>query len=97
VQTGGYTYGGGFVVKSVYVETTIVSYFTARLMNDPIVSEVRRHRMEHTRKFGGDLKLICEDLRRIQRESGYQVVHRSPKLLPPVGESLGGLQATSQS
>ena len=39
-------------------------------MNDPIVEEVRRHRMEHTRKFGGDLKLICEDLRRIQRESG---------------------------
>ncbi len=32
-------------------------------MNDPIVDEVRRHRMEHTRKFGGDLKLICEDLR----------------------------------
>ena len=34
-------------------------------MNDPIVEEVRRHRMEHTRKFGGDLKLICEDLRRM--------------------------------
>jgi len=38
-------------------------------MNDPIVEEVRRHRMEHTRKFGGNLKLIGEDLRRIQRES----------------------------
>ena len=24
-------------------------------MTDPIVEEVRRHRMEHTRKFGGDL------------------------------------------
>ena len=31
------------------------------LMSDPIVDEVRRHRMEHTREFGGDLKLICED------------------------------------
>jgi hypothetical protein len=59
-------------------------------MNDPIVDEVRRHRMEHTRKFGGDLKLICEDLRRIQRESGYQVVRRPPKLLSPVKESQGG-------
>lgn len=65
-------------------------------MNDPIVEEVRRHRMEHTRKFGGDLKLICEDLRRIQRESGCQVVRRSPKLLPPVKESQGGPQAGSQ-
>jgi hypothetical protein len=65
-------------------------------MNDPIVEEVRRHRMEHTRKFGGDLKLICEDLRRIQRESGCQVVRRPPKLLPPVKESQGGPQAGSQ-
>ena len=30
-------------------------------MSDPIVDEVRRHRMEHTRKFDGDLKRICED------------------------------------
>jgi hypothetical protein len=52
-------------------------------MIDPIVEEVRRHRMEHTRKFGGDLNLICEDLRRIQRESGYEVVCRPPKLLTP--------------
>jgi hypothetical protein len=52
-------------------------------MIDPIVEEVRRHRMEHTQKFGGDLKLICDDLRRIQRESGGQVVRRSPKLLKP--------------
>lgn len=50
-------------------------------MTDPIVEEVRRHRMEHTRKCGGDLNRICEDLRRIQRESGCAVVQRSPKLL----------------
>jgi hypothetical protein len=55
-------------------------------MNDPIVEEVRRHRLEHTRKFGGDLKLICEDLRRIQRSSDYQVVRRPPKLLAPKRE-----------
>jgi hypothetical protein len=65
-------------------------------MNDPIVDEVRRYRMEHTRKFGGDLKLICEDLRRIQRESGCEVVRRPPKLLLPVEESQGGPQANSQ-
>ncbi|MEN6450489.1 MAG: hypothetical protein ABFC96_08365 [Thermoguttaceae bacterium] len=50
-------------------------------MRDPIVEEVRRHRMEHTRKFGGDLTLICEDLRRIQRERGWQTVRRPPKLI----------------
>jgi hypothetical protein len=50
-------------------------------VNDPIVEEVRRHRMEHTRKFGGDLNRICEDLRRIQRDMGCQVIRRPPKLL----------------
>ena len=29
--------------------------------------------MEHTRRFGGNLNLIFEDLRRIQRVSGYAV------------------------
>ncbi len=48
-------------------------------MSDPIVDEVRRHRMEHTCKFGGDLKLICEDMRRIQHAAGLQVVRRPPK------------------
>ncbi|MGD0656134.1 MAG: hypothetical protein ABSA16_17495 [Thermoguttaceae bacterium] len=50
-------------------------------MNDPIVEEVRCHRTEHTRKFGSDLKLICNDLRRIQQDSGCQLVRRPPKLL----------------
>jgi hypothetical protein len=57
-------------------------------MNDPIVDEIRRCRMEHTRKFGGSLNVICEDLRRIQRESDCQVVHRSPKLLSPTKGNL---------
>jgi len=65
-------------------------------VNDPIVEEVRRYRMEHTRKFGGDLNRICEDFRRIQRESGCQVVRRPPKLLPPVKESQGGPQANDK-
>ena len=55
-------------------------------MNAPIVEEVRRYRMEHTRRYGGDWKLICEDLRRIQRESGCKVVRRPPGLLAPIGK-----------
>ncbi len=54
-------------------------------MRDPIVEEVRKWRMEHTQKFGGDLSAICADLRSIQETSGHEVVrlpprkHRPPK------------------
>ena len=52
-------------------------------MKDPIVEEVRKYRMEHSRKFGGDLHAICEDLRRIQESCGHKVVSLPPKLLEP--------------
>jgi hypothetical protein len=64
-------------------------------MKDPIVEEVRRYRMEHTREFGGDLNRICEDLRRFQQESGCQVVRRPPKLIEPRREIKGGAQGAS--
>jgi hypothetical protein len=32
-------------------------------MKDPSVKEVRKYRMEHTQRFGGDFHRICEDLR----------------------------------
>jgi hypothetical protein len=48
-------------------------------MKDPIVEEVRKHRMEHTQKFKGDLSAICADLRAIQLASGHEVVRLSPK------------------
>ena len=50
-------------------------------MKDPIVEEVRKHRMEHTRKFKGDLAAICADLRKIEKSSGHEVVRLSPKRL----------------
>ena len=49
------------------------------MRNDPIVDEIRRIRKEHTRKFGGDLHAICEDLRRQERESGRQYVPSPPR------------------
>jgi hypothetical protein len=48
-------------------------------MRDPIVEEIRKFRMEHTKKFGGDLAAICADLRRIQIASGHEVVRLPPK------------------
>jgi hypothetical protein len=52
-------------------------------MRDPIVEEVRKWRMEHTRKFGGDLSAICADLRSIQEASGHEVVRLAPKKYKP--------------
>ncbi len=51
-------------------------------MKDPYVAEVRKHRMEHTRKFGSDLHAICEDLRSFEASLGERVVSLEPKKLP---------------
>ena len=49
------------------------------IMKDPIVEKVRKYRMEHTRKFNGDLSAICRDLRIIQENSGHEVVRLAPR------------------
>lgn len=43
-------------------------------MRDPIVEEVRRHRLEHTRKHASDLSAILADLREVQEKSGHKIV-----------------------
>ena len=48
-------------------------------MKDPIVEEVRKHRMEHTRKFKGDLEAICKDLEAIRKAAGLKVVRLRPR------------------
>ncbi len=53
-------------------------------MKDPFVEEVRRHRMEHTREFGGDLVAICKDLRAIQRSAGLKVVRLPARQVAPM-------------
>ncbi len=56
-------------------------------MKDPIVEEVRRARMEHTRECNSDLALILEDVRAIQARCGHKVVRLSPKKLTPAAKS----------
>jgi len=56
-------------------------------MKDLIVEEVRKHRMEHTRKFRGDLDAICSDLRSIQIASGHKVVRLAPRKPEPTKAS----------
>jgi hypothetical protein len=58
-------------------------------MKDPIVEEVRKYRMEHTRKFRGDLAAICADLRSIQSESGHKVVRLQPRKPEPLHRASG--------
>ena len=56
-------------------------------MRDPIVEEVRMHRMEHTQKFRGDLSAICADLRSIQTASGHKIVRLTLKKPEPTNVS----------
>ena len=58
-------------------------------MKDPIVEEVRKYRMEHTRKFRGDLAAICADLRSIQSDSGHKVVRLQPTKPGPLHRASG--------
>ena len=71
--------------KRLYIETTVVSYLTAKpsrdikQMKDPIVEEVRKQRMKHTLKFKGDNSAICDDLRKVQLSSGHKVIRLSQR------------------
>jgi hypothetical protein len=52
-------------------------------VKDPIVDEVRKHRIEHTRRFNCDLHQICEDLREFEATLGDRVVRLEPKTIQP--------------
>ena len=57
-------------------------------MRDLIVEEVRKHRMEHTRRFRSDLSAICADLRSVQEASGHTIVRLAARKLKPMSHSL---------
>lgn len=52
-------------------------------MTDPIVNEVRKYRMNHTRRFNGKLSEICRDLREFQKTCSHRLVRLPPKRIPP--------------
>ena len=58
-------------------------------MKDPIVEEVRKSRMEHTRRFNGDLAAICKDLKEVQQRSGHEVVRLPPRRIKGAADSMG--------
>jgi hypothetical protein len=47
---------------------------------DPIVEEVRKARQKHASKFGYDLKLIFEDLKKQEAKSKHKVCSFSPEV-----------------
>jgi hypothetical protein len=54
--------------------------------SDPILEEIWKARDEHARCLDCDLKKICADLRRIEKQSGRRVVIRKPKRLSTTTE-----------
>jgi hypothetical protein len=56
-------------------------------VKDPIVDEVRKYRIEHTRQFNSDLHQICEDLRKFESTLGARVVRLEPRRIQPKRKS----------
>ena len=57
------------------------------MWEDPIVAEIRRIRNEHAAKFNFDIAAICEDIRRLEKESGGQYVSFPPRRVEPPAET----------
>ena len=49
------------------------------MKSDPIVDEIRKIRDAHAARFDYDLRAICDDFRKKQKESGHEVVSFPPK------------------
>ena len=52
-------------------------------MEDYIVEEVRRIREEYSAQFNYDLKAMCVDLKRMEKESSAPRVSFGPRLVEP--------------
>ncbi len=51
------------------------------MKKDPIVEEIRKIREAHAAKFNYDLKAICADLKKKEKDCGHPVVSLPPKRL----------------
>ena len=49
------------------------------MIDDPIVTEVRKAREEYAKRFNYDLDAICSDLRQKQLQSGRKAISFPPK------------------
>ena len=49
------------------------------MQKDPIVEEIRKIREAHAAKFNYDLKAICVDMKKKEKDSGHTIVSLPPK------------------
>nr|VFJ76801.1 MAG: hypothetical protein BECKFM1743C_GA0114222_109482 [Candidatus Kentron sp. FM]VFJ77042.1 MAG: hypothetical protein BECKFM1743A_GA0114220_109572 [Candidatus Kentron sp. FM]VFK24328.1 MAG: hypothetical protein BECKFM1743B_GA0114221_109852 [Candidatus Kentron sp. FM] len=64
------------------------------MIEDPIVSELRRHREEHAASYGHDLKKIVAALRERERQSGRVMLNPGPRYLPKTNAYPGGCRSS---
>ncbi len=65
------------------------------MTTNPLIQEIHRTREEYSKRFGDDLKAICDDARNKQGSDGHRVVSASPKLVGPFtpeADRLNGLK-----
>jgi len=55
----------------------------AKMIDDPIVAEVRKHRLENAARFGFDVRAIAEDARSREKSSGHPIVNLQETDEPP--------------
>ena len=56
------------------------------MIDDPIVSQVRKARDEYAGRFNSDLDAICKDLQQKQVESGRKLVTFPPRRPKPASQ-----------
>ncbi len=52
------------------------------IMKDPIVEEVRESRRKHAQQFNFDLRAICADLKKKEKEYGKKYGHQIKSSIP---------------
>jgi len=65
------------------------------MTTNPIIQEIHRTREEYSKRFGDDLKAICNDARNKQGRDGHRVVSASPKrigVFMPEADRLDGVK-----
>ena len=56
-----------------------------KMIEDPIVEEVRRHRLARAARFNFDIKAIAEDARTREGTGGHEVIQPKQKRRPRRG------------
>mgnify|MGYP001603671871 CR=1 FL=1 len=67
------------------------------MTDDPIVAEIRRVRHEHAERFNNDIAAICEDYRRMAKESGHQYVTFPSRRIKPTSQAAASPEELSEA